>query len=223
MVSVALVGPDGAGKSTVSSLLERHGLPAPVKRIYMGVNLESSNLMLPTTRLALAWKKSRGRRPDMTAPHHVRGRAGGGPRARVTAGVRMTLWLAEEWFRALVAQVYLRRGVIVVFDRHFYADYYHHDVLDTGLPAARRSTLHGFVLQHLYPKPDLVICLDAPAEVLYARKQEASVEWLDRRRCQYLELATVVPHFRVVDADRPLDSVAADVAELISTLYRENA
>src|SRR3954454_5666071 len=68
MISVALIGPDGAGKSTITERLEREPLPAPVKRIYMGVNLQAGGLMLPTTRLALAIKTARGRRPDMVAP-----------------------------------------------------------------------------------------------------------------------------------------------------------
>ena len=47
------------GKSTITGLLESAPLPAPVKRIYMGVNLESSSLMLPTTRLpksSISWR-----------------------------------------------------------------------------------------------------------------------------------------------------------------------
>ena len=68
MISVAIIGPDGAGKSTITELLEHEPMPAPVKRIYMGVNLEASSLMLPTTRLALAVKSARGRRSDMVGP-----------------------------------------------------------------------------------------------------------------------------------------------------------
>ena len=48
-------------------MLEQEPLPLPVKRIYMGVNLEASSLMLPTTRLLLAAKRARGRRPDLVA------------------------------------------------------------------------------------------------------------------------------------------------------------
>jgi thymidylate kinase len=72
------------------------------------------------------------------------------------------------------------------------------------------------VLRYAYPKPDFVICLDAPGQLLFERKHEASVEWLERRREQYLQLADVFPDFVVVDVDRPLDAVTQDVATLIN-------
>ena len=219
MISVALIGPDGAGKSTISQGLEREPLPAPVKRIYMGVNLEASSLMLPTTRLALAVKSARGRRSDMVAPSHQPAPAVGSPVRRAVKGgargIRLVLWLAEEWFRQLVATYYRWRGSIVVFDRHFFADYYHFDVATPGRRSVT-SRVHGYLLEHAYPRPDLVICLDAPGAVLFARKGEASVEWLEQRRRQYLQLADVVPAFVVVDADRPLDVVTREVATVIT-------
>lgn len=219
MFSVALIGPDGAGKSTISERLEHEPMPAPVKRIYMGVNLEASTLMLPTTRLALAVKAARGRRSDMTAPSQQSGPATGSPvRRSAKAGLRaarLVLWLAEEWFRQVVAQYHRSRGSIVVFDRHFYADYYHFDVSTRGRRSLG-SRVHGYLLEHAYPKPDLVICLDAPGAVLFERKGEASPEWLEQRRRQYLRLADVVPAFVVVDAARPLDLVAREVATVIT-------
>ena len=65
-----------------------------------------------------------------------------------------------------------------------------------------------------------MICLDAPAEVLYLRKPEASVEWLEQRRQQYLSLRDVVPALEVVDADRPLDVVIDDVVERIRAHWK---
>src|SRR5439155_10211002 len=57
--TVALIGPDGAGKTTVSRRIEQ-SLPVPVKYIYMGVNTDASNVMLPTTRAIHALKRLRG-------------------------------------------------------------------------------------------------------------------------------------------------------------------
>jgi predicted ATP-grasp superfamily ATP-dependent carboligase len=104
-----------------------------------------------------------------------------------------------------------RRGAIVLFDRHFFADYYAYDVAAPGRRSASRR-LHGFVLAHLYPKPDLVVYLDASAETLLLRKGEGTLESLARRRGEYLELARVMTNFAVVDAERPLDDVVGEVA-----------
>jgi thymidylate kinase len=67
------------------------------------------------------------------------------------------------------------------------------------------------------------VCLDAPAEVLFARKSEASVGWLEQRRRQYLSLEHEVPAFVVVDADRPLDQVYSDVLDTIRTHWKDQA
>src|SRR5207249_8325723 len=75
------------------------------------------------------------------------------------------------------------------------------------------SRIHGFLLERVYPKPDLVIYLDAPAEVLLARKGEGTVELLERRRHDYLEMRHRVKEFAVVDASRPADAVAREVTE----------
>ncbi len=146
----------------------------------------------------------------------------GGPAERTAkAGlraVRLVLWLAEEWFRQIVAEYHRRRGRIVLFDRHFYADYYHFDVA-TEARRPLSSRLHGWLLKNVYPKPDLVICLDAPGQVLFDRKGEASPEWLENRRRQYLQLSAVIPDFVVVDVNRPLDVVTHEVATVISEYY----
>jgi len=196
----------------------------------MGVNLEASSLMLPTTRLLLMAKRFRGRRTDLVASP-LRGsepsaaalsaEADGEAGARRSAkdAVRLTIWMLEEWFRQAVATSYSLRGSIVVFDRHFFADYYHADIRNGRVRRSPLRQFHGWMLDRGYPQPDLTILLDVPAERLHARKPEATVAWLDQRRRQYLELADVVPGYVVLDADRPLDVVVADAAELIRTTW----
>jgi len=226
MCTVALIGPDGAGKTTISRRLEGM-LPRPVKYLYMGVNLDSSNMMLPTSQALRAIKRAMGAPPDVGGPPDSR-RVKPPPKSvfkrilvEVKSILRLINQLSEEWFRQGLAWYYQRRGDIVLFDRHYFSDYYAYDIANRrgGLPLARR--LHGFVLQHIYPRPDLVIYLDAPAEVLYERKGEGTLVALERRRKEYLQIRNLVKHFVVVDASQPLDDVVRAVTEVISNYYRD--
>jgi thymidylate kinase len=232
MTTVAFIGPDGAGKSSVIPLVQAR-LGRPSKRIYMGVNLESSRLMLPTTRLALEAKRRRGGRPDMVgatgrAAAHDDARTGQATRParrgvlrEIRSGLRLANWIAEEWFRQGVAWMHQRRGAVVLFDRHFFCDYYANDVIGRRPGRPWTSRVHGLMLERLYPRPDLVILLDAPAEVLFARKGEGTLESLERMRQDYLALAPVVARFRSVDATQPVDVVVAEVIAAIEALIAE--
>jgi thymidylate kinase len=61
-----------------------------------------------------------------------------------------------------------------------------------------------------------VILLEAPGELLFARKGEGTVEILERRLEEYRQLRQVVPHFHTVDAAQPLEDVTRQVSHLIS-------
>jgi thymidylate kinase len=219
MFTVALLGPDGAGKSTTGRKLEE--IPSlHAKYIYMGVNLESSNLVLPTTRLLLEAKRARGRRPDITVPRHLyQARTRPNLPKRLSASLRTALrmgnLITEEWFRQILVWYYELRGYCVILDRHFYFDYYEHDIANDDPSRPFHSRLHGFMLEKLYPKPDFVIFLDAPTEVLFARKPEGTPEARERRRQEYVRLQKVVKAYAVVDVSRPQAEVLHEISELI--------
>lgn len=223
MTTVALIGPDGSGKTTVACELPRV-LRRPVRYLYMGVSAESSNVLLPTTRLARRLKRAVGAAPDTAGPpshEAVAARARSRPRSpwrRAIRGVRSGLRLAnrtaEEWYRQAVAWRWQRGGAIVLYDRHFFLDYHAYDVA-ADHDRTLEQRIHGRLVARL-PRPDLVVYLDAPAEVLLARKGEGSVEALEQRRAEYRAIAPLVPRFVEVDATRPLDEVVATVAAQIA-------
>ncbi len=219
--SVAIIGPDGAGKTTVARRLGSV-LPFPAFYLYMGDNADAVNYSLPTTRLAARLRRRLGRPVDSGPPEWSPDRRTPRARGHLKRALRTTKSLArtlnqvaEEWYRQGVAWWHRRGGAVVLYDRHFFADYYAYDVIGRhGEPSAARR-LHGFLLRHVYPRPDLIVYLDAPPEVLLARKGEGTLESLAQRRRDYLAMRDHVRHFQVVDASRPLDEVVAEVRDVL--------
>jgi thymidylate kinase len=223
MLTVALIGADGSGKTTVSDRLQTE-LGLPTRSIYMGVNMYRSEVLLPHTRLLVALRRRKhGDDPEAAsdiqrfrpAPTTVPRRA----LASARSSLRLANWLAEEAYRLWVARRHTRRGQVVIFDRHFFADFFVADICADGTSRPLAKRIHGFMLQHVFPKPDLVVCLDAPAEVLYARKPEGTLERVRQKRKESLAALNALPNCLVVDAARPLDEVVSEVATAVRTLY----
>lgn len=215
MFSVAFVGADGAGKTTITkALLE--SLPLPAKYLYMGINTDASNMVLPTTRLLERLKQ----------PFTTRKEIANGNRSAKSRGIsghlksagRLLINLTEELYRQSLSRHYRRKGFIVLYDRHFQLDF-EYDPSERKLHSGC-DFLHRWFLAKLYPRPDLVIFLDAPADVLYARKHEATLEWLEWRRQQFLRHGRKVRHFVRIDAAQPLAAVLSEVTEQIVTFHR---
>jgi thymidylate kinase len=73
------------------------------------------------------------------------------------------------------------------------------------------------------PRPDLVVLLDAPSDLVQRRKQEVAAAETERQRGAYLAYVRALANGRVVDASRPLDEVAADVVRLVVDLLARRA
>jgi len=221
MFSVALIGPDGAGKTTISRMLEERS-PLPLKYIYMGVNIAASNFALPTSRLFeyLRGRQNEGDNPSLTEGRKIQQPKGWSRQAgkMLWATGRLANHLADEWYRQLCSWGYQCSGYIALYDRHFLFDFSldNVDLEEEGFDVR----LHRWFLTHLYPRPDLVIYLDAPAEVLFARKGEKDIGNLERRRQAFAQLMRSNPNCVVVDGTQPLPKVYDDVAAHILKFYK---
>lgn len=215
MASVTLIGPDGAGKTTITQRLVTSGV-YPFKYLYMGVSISSSNTALFTSRLAQRIKQRNGRlrmptEQDSGAPRQRR--RDGGLRCTIRAAARLSNRLADAWYRQAISLYHQRRGMVVLYDRHFVLDFA--PEITAGSPDSVERRLHRWCLARICSHPDLVIFLDAPGEVLFDRKRELSVEELERRRQGFLRMGQRLPNFVCVDATRPLGVVYEEVVERI--------
>ncbi|MCA4135034.1 hypothetical protein [Arthrobacter sp. M4] len=123
---------------------------------------------------------------------------------------RLPGWrLAKKVFRILRGGLAVRYhralGRLVFLDRVAY---------DALLPSARGSGLSGAVARAtdalalaVGPAPDVLLVLDVPGDVMFARKGEHSPDVLEGWRRGYLELAERLPGAAVLDGDQPLDAV----------------
>jgi thymidylate kinase len=174
---VALLGPDGAGKSTTATGIARSFF-LPVRVMYMGPGQAPSARPLPP-------------------------------------GLGLAARLSAQQARWLRARAHRLRGRLVLFDR-----YATDALLPARRPLGRLGRLRRWLLGHGCPPPDLSVVLDAPGELLYARKGEHGAAALETERRAYLALAARLGRSSVVDATRDADQVRRDVTATIWQAYR---
>ncbi|MGH2719889.1 MAG: hypothetical protein ACRDJU_15120 [Actinomycetota bacterium] len=111
----------------------------------------------------------------------------------------------RAWLRYGRSQYHRLRGRLVIFDRYPYDAYQ-----PAAPPLVALKKIYFAVLARSCPPPDLVLLIDTPAEVAFARKPEDSLEHLTKLHDAYQGIAARVPHLEIVAGDQPQDQVRAD-------------
>jgi O-antigen/teichoic acid export membrane protein/thymidylate kinase len=129
-------------------------------------------------------------------------------------------WVARfllQFTRSITVRVRRAAGQVVLLDRHVY-DMQLDDRCDRQQsgqrsgPRSRTRRALRWCLTAMSPAPDLVVVLDAPADLLWKRKGEWPIEVLEERRELYRKLSRQLPQSVVIDATRDLAGVVSAVS-----------
>jgi thymidylate kinase len=225
-LTVAVLGPDGAGKTTIVD--ELRGWLA--WRLNMSVLYMGSAQPSASTRLLKS--TSKGIRAADRALAKLAGRAGGRSPLSALADLAMAVRYlgdaADRASRATSGQRLASRGAVVVFDRYPLPGVTLEDRMVDGpriaqLGANSTKGLLGRLrrreeaMYRSIPPPDHVILLSLPVEVALSRKANRAPEAVAAKRqaLAQADLASDGLSVISVDASRPTDEVMRDVkAEL---------
>lgn len=217
MSTITLIGLDGAGKTTIAKLLLESS-SRPLKYLYMGTAIGSSNYALPTSRLLHYFRERELRKQPLEVQQKLRTLQKLKNRGRIGAAFTLLHRLSEEWFRQSVSWVFQLRGFVLLYDRHFIFECAPDDVEDQK-PRRLSDRIHFWLLWHAYPRPRLIFFLDAPPEVLFERKPEATFEYLKVRRRTYLNLGKQMQNFFRIDATQSPDEVLNEIQNHIDRIH----
>jgi thymidylate kinase len=194
-LTVALCGADGSGKSTAARAIIEGLRPTFYEQRGREFHWKPP--------LFSAWR--RAARGPTTDPH-----------AKLARNALVSLlffgfhWLEFFLGWPLCVQPAVLRGGLVLIDR-FYYDFFV-DQRRYRLRVPRWLVGLGY---RLLAKPDLVLLLDAPVEVLRCRKQEVPPAETQRQRTAYLELVRGLTNGHIIDAAQPPEKVAAQIERVI--------
>jgi len=184
-LKIALLGPDGAGKSSVinglMARLDQEGRAAKMRHL----------------KPRLVMKRPGEPITIVVDPH------GKPPRSTLFSLAKIFVWLMEEWYVHLFQD---DKETLLICDR-----YYHDLLVDSKRYRYGGPRWAAELIGKLIPKPGLWVLLDAPAQVLQARKQEVPPEETARQRQAYVAFVRAQRNHVIIDASQPLEKVIANV------------
>lgn len=195
-MSIAILAPDGGGKSTViKEIRDRvsgsfHGIDIRYIRPRLFKNIGNYNFINPT--------KEEENNPN---PHDKE------LHSPLKSLVRFLFYNLDYQLGTLLdVRLQKVKKKLVIYDRYYYDYYVDMKRYQYNLPKWLPK-----VLEFSIPKPDLIFILDAPAEILYKRKQELTIEELKRQRNEYKKVANKMKNAIIIDASQSIEVVVGEI------------
>lgn len=202
---IALEAPDGTGKSTFIEALtvmlaETFVCDAEKMHVYhfrpsilpnLGAVGEKAGVMKQDT--------------DFENPHRHK------PANPISSLMRMGYyWLDYVIGGAVCVRKDVQFDKITIFDRYIY-DF----IID---PLRSRINLPSFlriIFAKLVQQPQIVFVLNAPAEVIYSRKQELALDEIERQLVEFEKLKSLGKNFVTINANQTPDEMIRDAKAII--------
>lgn len=204
---VAFMGPDGAGKSTLikayATRMDTLYLPGKQKVMHWRPRL------LPGPGELIA--KAAPVAVDATQPHLK-------PPYGFAKSLARLAYFVTDYLVGGLAFIYpaLLKGRLLIGDRYFHDMWLDRRRYRLGLPCWLIRVAGCIV-----PRPDLTFLLTAPASILHARKQELTIEELQRQLDALKELPGQIAGTCRIDVDRPVETIV-DELEAASIQFLAN-
>jgi thymidylate kinase len=197
-IVVVLTGPDGCGKTSVGERL---------KQRLAGTFYAGFTTYIHWKPRLLGYKATQSTPfgAPCTDPH---GKPKRGPIRNALYFIAHSLEIPPAWWLRVRPRLF--RNMLVMIDR-----YYFDFMVDPRRYRLSVTEKWAWFMYRFMPKPDLVVCLTAPAVVIQQRKKEVPLEETERQRKAYEAVVSRLPNGHVIDTDRPLDKVVDEVEAVV--------
>jgi len=199
--SVVFLGPDGSGKSSVIDAVSSS--LAPAFRKHSRYHLRPFVFRART--------ESNGQ--PVTNPH-------ASPKYGLIISVIKLFYLWLDYTVGYLISVHWKKifSTLVIFDRYF------HDILIDPLRFryGGPSWLAALLVRAI-PKPDAIVFLNVPSEIIQQRKSEISRDECEQQTKDYIALAKKTKKSLIVDAAQPLNDVVKEVNNSLLNLLANKA
>lgn len=198
-IDIALLAPDGGGKSAILEALKSYGITSfsGVERKYIRPGMFQN--------IGQYKPDAKPETNDNPNPH------GRKPDGIIKSWIRFLIYLIDFTIGYYVKIVPLKwQRKLVVFDRYYYDYYVDMYRYHYSLP---QWTPHFF--SFLIPHPSITFVLYAPAEVIYNRKKELTLEETERQCVAFKALVGKMRNAVLINVDRSINEIVQDIVQQI--------